>query len=172
MSVLEIPNFTDPEKVDAMVAAVKATSQKLSYTNTNMYHPVDVNDPLLADRVKEIIRNLSAFYEEDLVEDYTVIFEQFEGAFQPLHADSEREENGEWVPNHSAQRSHVGLLYLTDEGVDHEGGILRLPNQDELEYAPRKGLLVGFPSTHEYVHEVTKVTKGTRYAMAVWTSRA
>lgn len=122
--------------------------------------------------VDEIVQIVAEHYEEDLVEDYSVIFQSREGASMPPHADSEmQEESGEWVPNRTSQRTHVALLYLTTEGVDHEGGILRLVNQN-IEIPPHSGWLVHFPADHRYVHEVTEITKGTRYALAVWLKNA
>ena len=33
---------------------------------------------------------------------------------------------------------------------------------------PKPGLLVGFPSNHEFVHAVPKVLSGKRYSLLVW----
>jgi hypothetical protein len=117
----------------------------------------------------EIVPEIREFFEVDVVLDYAVVFQTRVGGFMPLHADAEKQdENGKWGPNHSHWRTHVGLLYLTTHGVDHEGGVLNLPEQG-LSLFPEAGQLVAFPSTHEYAHEVTPVTEGTRYALAVWT---
>jgi len=80
------------------------------------------------------------------------------------HADNERREEGRWVPNHTPQRDYTGLVYLND---DFSGGELVFPDLDTV-IVPRPGLLVGFPSNHEFVHAVPKVLSGKRYTMPVW----
>ena len=78
------------------------------------------------------------------------------------HADSEKEEHGRWVPNHTPQRDHTGILYLNDGVV---GGELVVNGQI---IPPREGLLVSFPANHEYAHEVKKVISGNRYSLPIW----
>jgi 2-oxoglutarate-Fe(II)-dependent oxygenase superfamily protein len=79
------------------------------------------------------------------------------------HADNERREDGRWVPNHTPQRDYTGIAYLND---DFTGGELVFPDLD-IVIAPRPGLLVGFPSNHEFVHAVPKVLSGNRYFLPV-----
>jgi hypothetical protein len=80
------------------------------------------------------------------------------------HADNERREDGRWVPNHTPQRDYTGVAYLNN---DFRGGELVFPDLD-ITIAPRAGLLVGFPSNHEFVHAVPKVLSGKRYSLPVW----
>ena len=80
------------------------------------------------------------------------------------HADNERREHGRWVPNHTPQRDCTGLAYLND---DFTGGELVFPDRDVI-IIPKPGLLVGFPSNHEFVHRVPKVLSGKRYSLPVW----
>ena len=56
------------------------------------------------------------------------------------------------------------VLYLND---DFEGGELIFPDL-HIQVKPEPGLLVAFPSTHQYKHGVVPVTKGTRYAIVNW----
>ena len=86
------------------------------------------------------------------------------GDFHIPHADNERREEGQWVPNHTPQRDYTGLVYLND---DFTGGELAFPNLG-IVIAPMPGLLVGFPSNHEFVHAVPKVLSGKRYSLPVW----
>ncbi|KAF2905385.1 hypothetical protein ILUMI_00790 [Ignelater luminosus] len=68
---------------------------------------------------------------------------------------------------------YTSLLYLTDYGIDFDGGRLifldgpieKPTNNVTLE--PRKGRVSMFTSGAENVHRVEKVTKGTRYAITV-----
>ena len=80
------------------------------------------------------------------------------------HADNERRKRGRWVPNHTPQRDYTGLLYLND---NFTGGELVFPDGDVV-IIPKPGLLVGFPSNHEFVHRVPKVLSGKRYSLPVW----
>ena len=80
------------------------------------------------------------------------------------HADNERKEHGRWVPNHTPQRDYTGLAYLND---DFTGGELVFPDRDVV-IAPKPGLLVAFPSNHEFAHAVPKVLSGKRYSLPVW----
>ena len=88
----------------------------------------------------------------------------FSGGSHIAHADNERREDGRWVPNHTPQRDYTGVAYLND---DFTGGELVFPDLD-IAIAPRPGLLVGFPSNHEFVHAVPKVLSGKRYSLPVW----
>jgi predicted 2-oxoglutarate/Fe(II)-dependent dioxygenase YbiX len=58
------------------------------------------------------------------------------------------------------------LIYLNSE---YEGGQLIFPNQ-HITLNPKPGMLVAFPSNHHFIHGVTPVTSGTRYALVSWTS--
>jgi 2OG-Fe(II) oxygenase superfamily len=88
----------------------------------------------------------------------------FSGDSHIPHADNERREGGWWVPNHTPQRDYTALAYLND---DFTGGELVFPDLG-IAIAPRAGLLVGFPSNHEFVHAVPKVLSGKRYSLPVW----
>jgi 2OG-Fe(II) oxygenase superfamily len=80
------------------------------------------------------------------------------------HADNERREHGRWVPNHTPQRDYTGLVYLND---NFTGGELVFPDRDVV-IAPKPGLLVAFPSNHEFVHAVPNLLSGKRYSLPVW----
>mmetsp|Transcript_2121 Transcript_2121/g.3278 ORF Transcript_2121/g.3278 Transcript_2121/m.3278 type:complete len:243 (-) Transcript_2121:3485-4213(-) len=78
---------------------------------------------------------------------------------------------------------YSGLLYLSDYGIDFQGGLFhflnppsssRLEDDKEdnndplLEIEPRRGRLLLFASTSENRHRVTRVTRGLRYALSFW----
>jgi predicted 2-oxoglutarate/Fe(II)-dependent dioxygenase YbiX len=58
------------------------------------------------------------------------------------------------------------LIYLNSE---YEGGQLIFPDQ-HITLNPKPGMLVAFPSTHCFMHGVTPVTSGVRYALVSWAS--
>lgn len=75
---------------------------------------------------------------------------------------------GGWVPlNQRWWRDISAVLYLNDEFA---GGRLRF-EQHDLEVQPRRGLLVAFPSSRMFLHHVTQLTAGARYALAMWCTR-
>ena len=80
------------------------------------------------------------------------------------HADNERREHRRRVPNYTPQRDYTGLVYLND---NFTGGELVFPDRDVV-IIPRPGLLVAFPSNHEFVHAVPKVLSGKRYSLPAW----
>jgi predicted 2-oxoglutarate/Fe(II)-dependent dioxygenase YbiX len=64
----------------------------------------------------------------------------------------------------STDRDLSTVLFLNDE---FEGGDFVFPEL-RVRVRPEPGMLVCFPSTHEYLHGVEPVTKGTRYSMVNW----
>jgi hypothetical protein len=88
----------------------------------------------------------------------------FTGDSHIAHADNERLQNGAWVPNHTPQRDYTGIAYLND---NFAGGDLVFPELNII-LTPKPGLLVGFPSNHDFVHAVSKVLSGKRYSLPIW----
>lgn len=114
------------------------------------------------ERVQEFF-GLAVCYPEN-----TLITEMRLGDSHVLHADAERElPEGGWEPNHTFWRSHTALIYLNTNGVEFDGGILRLP-VFEAEVIPIVGKLVAINCTRRHRHEVTEVTRGSRVSLAIW----
>ncbi len=87
------------------------------------------------------------------------------GGKHPRHADNSAENAlGAWIPNHTPDRAISAICYLNS---DFEGGELTF-EQHALTIKPRRGLLVMFPSTAGYVHEVLPVKSGRRYTASLW----
>lgn len=75
---------------------------------------------------------------------------------------------GTWVPMSERWFRDISVvLYLNDE---FEGGALRFEQYD-LELRPRRGMVAVFPSNRTFLHHVTPVTSGVRYAMPIWLTR-
>lgn len=86
-----------------------------------------------------------------------------------LHADNcKQDAQGMWVPNHTPNRDFSACYYLSDE---FEGGDLYFP-QHGVVANKQSGLLVIFPSTRHYMHEVKLITEGTFYALLVFMEKA
>ena len=90
-----------------------------------------------------------------------------EGGFRKTHADNEKYVGGRWIPNHTPQRDYTAIVYLNS---DFSGGDLCFP-QHNVCVSPKRGLLVAFPSSRNFVHAVDRVSRGTRYTMPVWFTR-
>jgi hypothetical protein len=80
------------------------------------------------------------------------------------HADSDHwvADKKKWM--RSQDRDYSVLLYLNEE---YEGGELEFVNQ-KYRFKPKTGMLVGFPSGHEYLHAALPTTSGIRYVIVSW----
>jgi hypothetical protein len=121
--------------------------------------------PIYTRICQRIVEAISEHYHADVRLDCGLMVQMLSGASHERHADAELEDGS---PNHTAHRTHVGLLYLNDHGMDHGGGVLEVAGR---EIPAAKGLLACFPSTHEYMHSVSPVTRGERWSLNVWTMR-
>ena len=86
------------------------------------------------------------------------------GSHHPAHADNERYDGNQWVPNHTQHRDYSAIVYLNSEFV---GGELWF---EDLAFCirPVSGLLIAFPSHRRFVHRVDPVTAGRRYSAPIW----
>lgn len=78
------------------------------------------------------------------------------GEYQPLHADGE---DPEGHPNEAFIVDYGAVIYLND---NYEGGEIYFPDHN-LDFKPKSGTLVFFPSNNMYVHGVREIKSGTRY---------
>jgi len=99
-----------------------------------------------------------------LLPEYSLYSRLTPGGFHALHADGVKSDG---TPNHTPQRAATAMLYLTPQGWEFAGGQLELP-EFGLSIDPQPGLLVGFPTTWRYRHEVKPVTRGRRDALVFW----
>ena len=81
-----------------------------------------------------------------------------EGGFMSRHVDNIHHSHGQeyGYPQVSA------LLFLND---DYEGGELII---SDIEYNPKQGSAIIFPSNFMFPHEVKTIKKGTRYSIVTW----
>jgi Rps23 Pro-64 3,4-dihydroxylase Tpa1-like proline 4-hydroxylase len=75
--------------------------------------------------------------------------------------------------NNTEHYSYSALLYLSDYGIDFNGGIFEFwdgeTNNDTIWYIqPKKKSLLTFASGLENPHRVSPVIKGTRFALSTW----
>lgn len=87
------------------------------------------------------------------------------GGHHAPHADNcERDGTGKWVPNHTPNRTHSAIIYLSSPMA---GGELYFPHSG-VSVSPVAGRMALFPSDQDHVHGVRHVEAGLRYSLAVW----
>jgi hypothetical protein len=112
--------------------------------------------------VKEEIKAEYKLSNEIYPDDFTLVRWLTNDDHEP-HADSVNP-GGQPHPFH--WRKYTAIIYLNR---DFEGGDLCFPNQ-KIRMKPVPKSLAFFPGTLEYLHEVEKITAGTRYTLAsFWT---
>ena len=164
MSVEIIPNFATAEECRDIISAFNRLGP--ARATRKVEHRIEISGIALAGSRLHAVR-------ERIIErrgehpDWTLVTAMSEGDSHDLHADAEKLEGDEWVPNHTHWHTGVALVYLNSYARDYTGGILCLP-QLNLELAPKQGMLVSFPAGRLYTHEVSKVLTGVRYTIAVW----
>ena len=95
----------------------------------------------------------------------TILTRMGPGGYHESHADNcRRDEAGNWVPNHTPDRTYTSILYLS-EGF--AGGDLCFPNYG-VRVRPKPGMLVVFPADGDHEHSVAQVREGFRYSMVMW----
>lgn len=87
------------------------------------------------------------------------------GAYARIHSDNTDEQGKSGAFTRSR---YAAFLYLND---DFEGGLLNFPKQD-VSIKPKVGMLAAFDGGFNNMHEVTMITKGTRYTIgSFWDDR-
>jgi hypothetical protein len=87
------------------------------------------------------------------------------GAYARMHSDNTDEHGNSGA---FARSRYAAFLYLND---DFSGGLLKFPKQD-LEIAPKAGMLAAFDGGFNNMHEVTLIESGVRYTIgSFWDDR-
>jgi hypothetical protein len=121
------------------------------------------------DVLREVVRGYrdytTRFFQQDLdtIEQPSVLKYGPGGLYQ-AHSDSEYWDESSHTWKRSLDRDYSILIYL-NEGF--EGGALYFPNFD-FRIAPKRGMLVAFPSDHRYLHAAESLISGTRFAVVSW----
>ena len=133
---------------------------------------IDLED--IASEIIDLYRNvvtnvINPFYEFEVKDSELpqLLHYGIDGHYMP-HCDGE----SLWKPpgnepliwRKSTDRDLSTVLFLNN---DFEGGDFIFPEL-RIRIRPEPGMLVCFPSTHEYLHGVEPVTKGTRYSIVNW----
>jgi predicted 2-oxoglutarate/Fe(II)-dependent dioxygenase YbiX len=155
-----------PSKVGggAVESKVVETMRKSSTIETSV-EPFLHN--LLLELNEAIKEKIEAVYSCDATGFYPPkLIEHKEGEYYRYHNDAQVLEQRDgmscWVK--TLNRDISAVLYINDE---FEGGNLHFPLKETI-ITPKKGMLVTFPSGHEYRHCVLPVTQGVRLSIVNW----
>jgi len=123
----------------------------------------------MMDLYQKLVTNIiNPFYNVEILDsEMPQLLRYIPGGFYSPHVDGESlclDENKNKVWKKTSDRDISTIIYLND---DFEGGELVFPEL-KIMIKPEPGLLVCFPSTHEYVHAVNPITKGERFAIVNW----
>jgi hypothetical protein len=182
VKVIEYSDFAPTGWCEEVIAVFRSVASLSCHEVRRFPHRIEIDVSLLsrtgpaglADELTAVRQRtrsaLQEFYAPAgaLYVEYTLLTQMQIGDAHVAHADNESlGPDGRWVPNHTPWRHSVGILYLNTSGLDYDGGILRFPTVGH-RVVPRAGLLVGFTSGRQHWHEVTAITRGVRYSLAMW----
>ena len=157
----------DPEQSNKSVNTKFSVDKMIR--DTQMIDLEDIASEII-DLYRNVVTNvINPFYEFEVKDSELpqLLHYGIDGHYMP-HCDGE----SLWKPpgnepliwRKSTDRDLSTVLFLND---DFEGGDFVFPEL-RVRVRPEPGMLVCFPSTHEYLHGVEPVTKGTRYSMVNW----
>jgi len=105
--------------------------------------------------IQNAVTDYSSFYSVEKLEAGPYIYLKYENSNKfDWHID-----DGKMYP-----RTVSVSAYLNE---DYEGGLIEF-NHFNISYSPKAGDIIVFSSAHPYMHRVTPVTSGTRYAVVNW----
>lgn len=125
--------------------------------------------PELTDLLGNVVhRIINPFYEFKIKDSEPPQLLKYEvgGHYKP-HFDGVatwRNPDGSTIWKKSVDRDLSCVIFLND---DFEGGDFVFPEL-RVRVRPEPGLMICFPSTQYYLHQVEPVTKGVRYSMVTW----
>ena len=149
------------------------TGQDPVKIDTNVRDVLHVDyDPILPE-IKDLMDNvvhrlINPFYNFKINTSEPPQFLKYEvgGHYKPHYDGVARWRNpdGTEIWKKTSDRDLSAVIFLNDE---FEGGEFVFPDL-RIRIRPEPGLMVCFPSTEDYLHQVEPVTKGTRYSLVTW----
>jgi hypothetical protein len=175
-TIVEIPNFIDPEIVPKMInffencdvdwgdIAFYGSSGKGIKTDSETMKKFDLPEGFF-DKIKDKYQEaVQAVFEREVKANTSHAQKWDVGGFASPHSDNS---DNDGKPNAFEINKYVGILYLND---DYEGGELYFCDKDNemktyLSFKPNAYSYYVFPGGYENIHGVSEITKGTRYTM-------
>jgi hypothetical protein len=156
--VYVINNFLSSEHIAEGIKIIHDQEKAKGRDGLNLAKVFGLKTCSMTDIVVDYLKKMS-----DLVipmHDATVVTQSatlgiwYTGSRCPLHTDNPNTWNN--------MLTHSSVIYLNN---DFEGGTINFPEYN-VEYAPKTGDLVIFKA--DIQHEVTTITSGKRYTLALW----
>jgi PKHD-type hydroxylase len=160
----EIDAINESSKTDSVLGTIDNGEKVLNYRNStisNLESSDEKNNWIFEKITDSVLIANKQFWNFDLTRIETLQYSVYDkGQFYKRHIDSLY-----ISPNNSTRKLSFSIL-LSDVS-EYEGGELMLYTNEKPEIPPKeKGTIIFFPSYT--LHEVTKVTKGTRRALVGW----
>ena len=158
----------DPDKTNATGKTSWIVDKK---TRDTQIVPMGPLYPKIEDLLRNAVKNIiNPFYqvEVDSSEIPQVLSYGIGGHYRP-HIDGESiwmTPRGEKIWKKSTDRDLSIVFFLNN---DFEGGDFIFPEL-KVRVRPEPGMMVCFPSNHNYMHGVEPVTKGKRYSIVTWST--
>ena len=160
----EIDAINESSKTNSMLGTIDDGEEVLSYRNStisNLESSDEKNNWIFEKITDAVLIANKRFWNYDLTRIETLQYSVYdEGQFYKRHIDS-------MYYTASKGTRKLSFSLLLSDSDDYEGGDLLLHTQIQpTETKRKKGTIIFFPSYT--LHEVTKVTKGTRCALVGW----
>jgi len=111
---------------------------------------------ILKNAIDKLQNEIEMHFGRPLEEGFPSIRMWSPGEYQPIHADGEDPQGN---PNESYIVDYGSVIYLND---DYEGGEIYFPDQG-IDFRPKSGTVVFFPSNNMFIHGVREIISGNRY---------
>jgi hypothetical protein len=152
----------------APISFYESYSSILPQDNDEELKEVGLSPTIFSDIKKGIIKAVASVHDtpEEKIHQIGYHTQKWEpGAYARIHSDN-TDERGNFG---AFERSrYAAFLYLNN---DFEGGLLNFPGRN-VELSPKVGMLAAFNGSHNNMHEVSLITKGTRYTIgSFWDDR-
>lgn len=162
-NVVIIENFIPLEDCKIVVDSIDDSINWISNTmsgipdkvSSNFYEKKEAHN-ILKFAMDRLQNEIEMHFGRPLEEGFPGIRMWSPGEYQPLHADGE---DPEGHPNEAYIVDYGSVIYLND---DYEGGEIYFPDQG-IDFIPKAGTVVFFPSNNMFIHGVREITKGYRY---------
>lgn len=153
-----IHNFLSPEETSEGVKIIQDQEKNRGRDGLKLAKVFGLKTCTETDIVLDYMKRMSdktiVHHDAEIVTQSATLGVWYTGSRCPLHTDNPNTWN--------SRLTHSSVLYLNN---DFEGGTINFPEYD-LVYAPKTGDLVIFKA--DIQHEVTTITAGTRYTLALW----
>lgn len=162
-NVVIIEDFISKEDCEKVLASIDDTIRWGSNTMSGIPDKVSINfyekqaEFMILKNAMDALQNeIELHFGRELEEGFPGIRVWSPGEYQPLHADGE---DPEGHPNEAYIVDYGSVIYLND---DYEGGEIYFPDQD-IDFKPKAGTVVFFPSNNMFIHGVKEIISGFRY---------